>query len=170
MRLLGRLEDGEYEEDPLASVHPETLQRYLVAGESNAGTRPRHRSGRSRSAEESGADSDGIEGLIAGDQARNIRHEALSVAPSQSPFENAEDQASFFVLLQQAVDEDIVSDGYGVHTSEWDGGMYPESEVIKVGARGKVNEIDLPSTTWLPRARLWVQALGLYDYMRTHGL
>ena len=98
---------------------------------------------------------------IRGDQARNVRHDAIKVARHASPLPSELAKEQFLELLQAADTHDYRPDDYGLHSPEWDEDAYPEEEPIRVGTRGKSMDIPLPSAIWFPRAVKWVQGLDI---------
>lgn len=54
--------------------------------------------------------------------------------------------------------------GYGLHSEEWEDGIYPSFEYIPAGRQGnKEMRISLPDHIWRPRAELWGRALHLLN-------
>lgn len=51
--------------------------------------------------------------------------------------------------------------GYGILPDEWEAGLYPDKEPLRVGARGMALNVNLPIAIWYPRAIRWVQGLDI---------
>ncbi|KAJ7096141.1 hypothetical protein C8R44DRAFT_644623, partial [Mycena epipterygia] len=141
MRLIGELKYGRYT-DNLDNIHPEVVARYNDdVIQSNKWIQ------------------DDMDAAIAEDQGRHIRHEPIDVPKHSSPFSTVEAEELFSQALSTVQAEGIVPVGLGVAEAEWEGGIYSEVEVIKVGR--KDSEVDIPFSVWWPRAVAWVQGLEL---------
>ncbi|KAF9052100.1 hypothetical protein BJ165DRAFT_1325471, partial [Panaeolus papilionaceus] len=90
----------------------------------------------------------------------NIHHEAIDVPQGNCPFNDAA-LAVFKTSIERVYQEGYIPHGYYVRPEEWDDGYYSESEDLPIGQSQKMKTIQLPNRIWLPRARLWVQALSL---------
>ncbi|KAI6114826.1 hypothetical protein EDD16DRAFT_1430590, partial [Pisolithus croceorrhizus] len=91
-------------------------------------------------------------------QQQQHAHEGPVHVPShQTPFVNPED---FFGVLQEVISWNIVPDGFGITSEEWEAGQYPIFETIWVG-RWQPNqlEVSLAGEIWYNRAHLWCQVL-----------
>ncbi|KAF8980189.1 hypothetical protein BDQ17DRAFT_1177689, partial [Cyathus striatus] len=84
---------------------------------------------------------DSLDELIADDQQHNIRYEPTAVPAETCPF-NTEAQNVFMDALHNVIEAGIIPENFGLQEDEWEGGSYPDSELIKVGR--KVVRIDLP--------------------------
>jgi len=138
MFFLGQLEHGTYENAD--NLHPDTMKLYAPNSDSDQ-------------------DAEAIEDLIANDQRNNVRHEPIEVPKHQLPFHNPEAVQIFLDALKEAAIEGIVPDDFGLREDEWEDGLYPEIEHLKVGKR--VVEIMLPFEVWYPRAVVWARGLEL---------
>jgi hypothetical protein len=180
LRFLGQVEHGIYEEDPMANIHPDTINRYygvdsIEQTRSDGQTGAGHPDDEDIDSETGDTDvEDGSEGdesdgdhqwtalqcQIASDQAHNIRHKPVKVARHHNPFATPEAETEFRDILALVVESRTIPGGYGVLVDEWEDG-YPEREIIKTGLRGKGLEVVLPEEVWFPRAVLWTQALDV---------
>ncbi|KAJ7458292.1 hypothetical protein B0H11DRAFT_1873258 [Mycena galericulata] len=132
MRLVGELLYGKYADD-FTNVHPDILLRY--------------------------GQEDDLDLVIAGDQDRHIRHEAIEVKQNQFPFNSEEAEDIFTDTLQTVHAAGIIPDQMGVAEAEWEDGMYTETEIVKVGRKDV--EVILPFMIWWPRAVKWAQGLEI---------
>jgi hypothetical protein len=150
---LGQTEHGIYNDDPMDSVHPDTINRYYgvdgaermqLDGQTGAGhmadedPNPEHSDSSSQDSEEDDkSDSDDAEWTelqhqIARDQAHNIHHKPVKVARHHNPFATTAAEAEFHNILRLVVESEAVPEGFGVCPDEWEDG-YPEQETIKTG-------------------------------------
>ncbi|GBE84083.1 hypothetical protein SCP_0600610 [Sparassis crispa] len=177
LRLLGQTTNGVYADDPLDKIHPDVLSQYYgVSG--RVQNRRRGQTGAGHPEDDSDSDDSDLElgenenenedrmiemleNRIANDQERNIRHKPIKVATHRNPFPDPQSLALFWQLLDAVRAQDIIPDGYGVTPTEWQDGVYPEEEVIRMGRKKKGLVIALPSVVWLPRAVLWAQAVEI---------
>lgn len=102
---------------------------------------------------------DNVDDLIAADQTRDIRHEAIDVPTHGSPF-TAEQAEVFFEALSAVKEQGIIPAGF-----ELDVDGYPVRESIHLGRGGKRVSVILPFDIWWPRALLWAQGLDLMTRM-----
>lgn len=161
LRFLGKARHGIYRDD-CAGVHPDTIAKYY-------GTTPNHPKRPSGATgaghpedERDPGDSGNVAENIADDQESQVKHDAVEVPLSNSPFDSSEDQSLFFRTLATVVKENVVPVGYGMTEEEWDDDGYPDVEFIKTRRRGgKELRISLESPIWKQRAILWVQALSV---------
>jgi hypothetical protein len=180
LRFLGQTEHGIYDNDPMDTVHPDTINRYYGVdgpeqtrrlGQTGAGHAADEGSdlepldsGSEDSEENNDSDIDAewteLQHEIARDQAHNIRHEPIKVARHRNPFPTQAAEDEFHNILKIVVEQGVIPEGFGVCPDEWEDG-YPEQETIKTGLRGKGLEITLPEAVWFPRAILWAQALDV---------
>ncbi|KAF8607736.1 hypothetical protein BDV93DRAFT_278056 [Ceratobasidium sp. AG-I] len=188
MRLLAELEQGTGFNDELDSEDPQLLQEfYGIDGE--ATNHPQGTTGAGASPEDAqyqpdcsvaSQDSDSIGASLSNaenqtmnllrsqlqqEQEQNVRHPPIAVPARSSPFSSADEEDLYWTALAQAEGDNFTPSGYGVLAAEWEDGLYPEIEVIKVGKRRKgVHEIVLPCHVWLPRALRWARALHVLNY------
>ncbi|KAG9123871.1 hypothetical protein FRC07_013677 [Ceratobasidium sp. 392] len=94
-------------------------------------------------------------------QQKHVRHPPVKVPPSHSPFGSSDQEAVFWEALHEAEEEGYLPRGYGIHPDEWEGGTYPEIELIQTGRRkqGEI-EVSLPTSIWFPRAITWAQTMS----------
>ncbi|KAF9030898.1 hypothetical protein BJ165DRAFT_1311775, partial [Panaeolus papilionaceus] len=88
----------------------------------------------------------------------NINHEAVDVPQGNCPFSNAA-LAVFKTCIESIYQDGHIPHGYNVHAEEWEDGYYSETEDLPIGGSQKIKTVQLPNHIWLPRSRLWVQAL-----------
>ena len=117
---MSELTRGKYSND-FEDVHPEILDRYL--GVHGPPSRRQH-SGAGNSSDE--ANHDVLDKWIAADQEHHICHSPIEVPQHNDPFVSAESEELFCNALKDVVAEGIVSSGFGIMDSEWDGEMYPD--------------------------------------------
>ncbi|KAJ7434920.1 hypothetical protein B0H11DRAFT_2161919 [Mycena galericulata] len=132
MRLVGELKYGKYA-DNFEDIHPDILERYR--------------------------DEDDIDIAIAGDQSQHIRHEAVDAPKAEFPFQSDDALDIFSQALKNVKAAEMIPQQMGVSPEEWDGGHYPETEMVKAGR--KYIDITLPFPLWWPRAVAWTQGLEL---------
>ncbi|KAG1750321.1 uncharacterized protein EDB91DRAFT_1046232 [Suillus paluster] len=163
MRLLGQASLGIYE-DEFEGIHPAILQRYygihgreLVHGRNQTGAgHPNDESDES--------DEDSIIGRIERDQANDVQHDAVEVADGNTPFQNEEDENSFFEILEEVVMDGIVPEGYNLQEGEDE---YDENttEHLRVGRRREnYVEVSLADPIWRTRSTLWAQAASVLGH------
>lgn len=183
MRFLGQSSKGIYVEDPLHDVHPELLEQYY--GVDGHWRRAPHQTGAGHPEDEDGHEVDAdvdpaellndqnatiedLENRIADAQSTNIRHEPIKVARHASPFTTEEAEIEFWTIVEDVVKSHVLPDDFGVQPDEWGPGGYPHRASIKVGAKAKAFEVDLPIDIWLPRAIRWTQALDIMIRLQLH--
>lgn len=109
------------------------------------------------------ADGNDIAARIAHSQRRNLRHAAVEVASSNSPFgDDAEMVQAFWDSVRDAEAQNWLPDGFDIKPDDWEQqgwNGYPESAEMKIGRKGKKFTLSLPSSVWLPRAERWCRAL-----------
>ncbi|KAG6376026.1 hypothetical protein JVT61DRAFT_1990 [Boletus reticuloceps] len=98
---------------------------------------------------------------VAVDQSRHIKHPAINVPASSTPFHFHDTLAIFTQALQEIRNEGIIPVGYGVAEEEWPDGTYPEVEVISVGRSREQYQVELPFAVWWPHAVLWAKGLDV---------
>ena len=100
------------------------------------------------------------------DQAQaNINHEAIHVPLHQNPFRSDEEEVLFFSDLCQTISQDLTPAGFGLTPEEWESGVYPMAETIRIGHRAaKYVEVSLADPIWCSRARLWCQSLSTLSF------
>ena len=79
---------------------------------------------------------------------------------SSSPF-SPENEEVFFEALHEIRRLEIIPMHFGVSPAEWVNGTYGDMETITFGRGGRLEELELPFSTWWPRAVEWVQGLEL---------
>ena len=101
------------------------------------------------------------------DQAQaNINHEAIHHVPlHQNPFRSDEEEVLFFSDLRQTISQDLMPAGFGLTPEEWESGVYPMAETIRIGHHAaKYVEVSLADPIWCSRARLWCQSLSTLSF------
>jgi hypothetical protein len=106
-----------------------------------------------------------IQEQLASQQQNHVRHPPIKVPRHQNPFSSLNQRSEFWQAVQEAEAEGYIPRGYGVHPDEWDDGVYPEIEVLKVGTR-KCSEmqVGMPNSIWFPRAVYWTRALHIMTF------
>ncbi|KAJ3887249.1 hypothetical protein GG344DRAFT_56024 [Lentinula edodes] len=182
MRLLGRIEHGEYHDD-CEGLDPAIIDKYY--GIDNEGSEIEddlQDSAESDSGSDSGADLEGIvqqwlfpqitlriysmstTERITEDIRSQFHHAPVRVPKHENPFASEIQLNTFNECLVSCLEENIIPSGFGVLGEEWGDEGYPSFEILKSGRRGtRELRIPLPVDEWLPRAELWVQALVLMD-------
>ncbi|KAJ7185054.1 hypothetical protein C8R46DRAFT_1300877 [Mycena filopes] len=92
-------------------------------------------------------------------QDRHVRHDTIEVTANKFPFNSEAAELLFSSSLKEARESGIIPVGLGVAEEEWEGGIYTEAELVKVGR--KEVEVALPFQIWWPRAVIWAQGLEL---------
>lgn len=169
MRFLAQTTQGIYADDG-ADIHPDILHESYGTTSSSI-HRHSHQSGAGHPPEEEESESEDnvlpIEAHIADAQQAQIRHEAVDVPGSASPFAdyplNLQLEATFFAALSELSHIHDLPGGYGVLPEEMEGG-YEVMETIRSGRRGRKElVIDLPEIVWRPRAEIWAKALHILN-------
>lgn len=92
----------------------------------------------------------------------NIRHRPVSVPSGRCPLG---DQA--FLVFQRGIklliDSGDVPSGYGASAEELGDDGFDDHQQITVGILAQSYAIELPSSVWAPRMRLWAQGLYVLD-------
>ncbi|KAG1726809.1 uncharacterized protein EDB91DRAFT_1254183 [Suillus paluster] len=163
MRLLGQASLGVYE-DEFEGIHPAILQRYYgIHGRELV--RGRNQTGAGHPNDElDESDEDSIIGRIERDQANDVQHDAVEVADGNTPFQNEEDENSFFEILEEVVMDGIVPEGYNLQEGEDE---YDENttEHLRVGRqRENYVEVSLADPIWRTRSTLWAQAASVLGH------
>ena len=109
---------------------------------------------------QNGTDSDLVADIVA-EQYRNIKHAAVAVPTTTSPFPTAQAFEVLKLALRETQDRGLIPTGYGVTEAEWPGGSYPEVELITVGCGKREYAVELPFEVWWTRSVLWVQGLDV---------
>ncbi|KAI6100990.1 hypothetical protein EDD16DRAFT_1478013 [Pisolithus croceorrhizus] len=106
--------------------------------------------------------------LVRIQQQQHAHKGPVHVPSHQTPFINPED---FFGVLQEVISQNIVPDGFGVTSEEWEAGQYPIFKTIQVG-RWQPNqlEVSLAGEIWYNLACLWCQVLFCLMYFTENGL
>ena len=129
------------------------MQDLRLLGELQFGVYERHSSPEAGDAPDTGVDA------IMSEQQANVNHEAVHVPLRRNPFRNSEEEDVFFSDLREIVTQDITPANFGLTPEEWDSGVYPMSETIRIGRPTKDVEISLADSVWHSRTRLWCQSL-----------
>ncbi|KAJ7254470.1 hypothetical protein C8J57DRAFT_1076161, partial [Mycena rebaudengoi] len=137
IRFISETEHGVEEDQP--GVHPSVLEEFYGVEEDHDD------------------EWEGVDDLIADEQANDIRHEAVEVPLNGSPF-SPELQAVFFDALQEVQAQEIIPEDFGLLLDS-----YLTTETIHLGRGGKKITIVLPLDIWLPRALAWAQGLELMN-------
>lgn len=78
-----------------------------------------------------------------------LKHEAVEVPPSVSPFTSDDQLDTFLSMLNDMFNNKVIPSGYGVQEEEMGIDGYKEEEHIKVGFRAiKVLTMSLPKAIW----------------------
>ncbi|KIO01839.1 hypothetical protein M404DRAFT_149003 [Pisolithus tinctorius Marx 270] len=102
---------------------------------------------------------------IARQQQVHVKHEAVRVPSLRNPFQNDEEELTFFRGLQEVVTQDITPENFGLTATEWSSDTYPLIETIHIGRRARKEvDISLADAIWYSRARLWCQALSTLSF------
>lgn len=97
---------------------------------------------------------------IAQSQEHSIRHDAVPVSSSTAPFVSEESHNIFVDVLQHLHESQFLPENTLVYEDEWGEEGYPIYKTLYGDTKGKkAIKLELPLEIWLPRARLWVQAL-----------
>ncbi|KAF9455616.1 hypothetical protein BDZ94DRAFT_1179645, partial [Collybia nuda] len=92
-------------------------------------------------------------------------HEGAPVPHHANPFQHIEAESTFFKMLGEIIEGDIIPAGYGMLVNEWKDGIYPDVEYLKVGLRGKKEiQVSLAAPIWKKQAQLWVQGLSALSH------
>lgn len=176
--FLGQTRFGIYKDD-CEGVHPETIEQYYgVDGELR---RNHTEAGAGHPADEQEADGQDIENTIgkiegtfahedlaeqiANNQKPHVRHEGAPVPLHTNPFQHAEAESRFFGVLGEVVKNGIIPTGYGMLIDEWEDGIYPDVEYLRIGLHGKKEiQVSLAAPVWRRRAQLWVQGLSVLSH------
>ncbi|KAJ3932345.1 MAG: hypothetical protein NXY57DRAFT_894410, partial [Lentinula lateritia] len=158
MRLLGRIEHGEYKDD-CEGLDPSLIEKYY-------GVNDEDDEDSDNDSQKSISDSDPRLRMIdhvTADVLSQLHHRPVPVPKHQNPFD-PELHGIFLECLEECIRDDIIPFGHRVRMEEWDDEGYPSFEILKSGRRGtKELRIPLPVDDWLPRAELWVQARVAMD-------
>jgi hypothetical protein len=98
----------------------------------------------------------------------NVRHQAVKVPRSRSPFMNPAHETLLNDTLNDLCTSALIPAGYGVRESEWEEDDYPTTEQVRYGRRKEIT-LHLPLSIWLPRAVVWAQGLYVMESLR-HSL
>jgi hypothetical protein len=114
--------------------------------------------------EQESATLDCIHEQLASQQQNHVRHPPIKAPRHQNTFAKDE-EVIFWEAVEDARRGNYIPQGYGVLPGEWEGGVYPEIEVIQSGNRKRGElEIGLPNDVWFPRALQWAQALHIMSF------
>ncbi|KAJ8519785.1 hypothetical protein ONZ45_g3290 [Pleurotus djamor] len=160
MRLLGQVQNGVYNNNDYSDAHPAVLQVISQRDQNTAGPS-------SQLADNEGHDDRNIIGAhvvsdmgsqIGESQANHIRHDAIPVPSTTSPFPPPVEK-DFLEALPELAGCPLPR-GFGLHQDEWEDGQYPTYEHLSTGHRRKELRIALSSEIWQRRAERWVVALN----------
>ncbi|KAI6154714.1 hypothetical protein BKA82DRAFT_3969289 [Pisolithus tinctorius] len=103
--------------------------------------------------------------VIARQQQVHVKHEAVRVPSLRNPFQNDEEELTFFRGLQEVVTQDITLENFGLTATEWSSDTYPLIETIHIGhCTRKEVDISLADAIWYSQACLWCQALSTLSF------
>ena len=157
--MLGQARYGVYK-DECEGVHPDAINKYYGV---HGNTVHRRGTGAGHPIDEEDGDVEAQPELaerIAQDQQSQIRHEGVAVPQHGNPFTKASAEDQFWRVLREVVQDNVVPGGVGLYLEEWEGGVYPSYEVVRVGNRGtREIQVSLSDPIWQQRAKLWGQAL-----------
>lgn len=170
MRFLSRAQHGVDETIP--GVHESVLNAYqedhpevppdvldnFYGVEGPERQRAAHQTGAGHPPDEEDLDEQ-LDDMIGQEENTNVRHDAIDVPESNSPF-TPDVELLFLEALRELQQSGTLPGNYKVTEEEWQEEDYPETEILGVGRRKKL-AIQLPLDIWLPRARMWAQALDL---------
>ena len=181
MRFLCGLQQGHLPATDLNDIDPSLLTRYygtvgrrrhsqpgqtgaghydMAEPSSNSNASTPLDSGSSSDSSDSMNQEGGLARHVAADQQRHVRHPPINVPDGSSPF-SAENEELFFKALHEIRRLEIVPLHFGVSSAEWVDGSYGDIETITFGRGGRQEDLELPFTTWWPRAVAWAQGLEL---------
>jgi hypothetical protein len=157
-------------QDDCEGVHPDIISEHYGVHREPV-TRKRHQSGAGHPADEeaSGDEEDEhtahVADLINQQQRQNVNEDVVPVPSRRSPFTDPAEEAAFFVMLNQAINHQVIPDGFRLRPNEWEDGRYPVFETIRLGRRrSKELEVSLANEIWYKRACVWCQALVCMTY------
>ncbi|KLO16315.1 hypothetical protein SCHPADRAFT_914084 [Schizopora paradoxa] len=153
MRFIAESKQIQIDDEPHEGVHPETLEKYYGV-EGDPLVRRAGQTGAGHPEDEPNNEVAEMIARISADQDHAIRHEAIDVPATTSPFESNEGLALFRTSLEQAVTQNVMPEGFEDVCGEWE-----ESEGIGSGRRGERRLlIRLPAEIWKPRALAWARS------------
>lgn len=106
-----------------------------------------------------------LEAEIIAEQSSHVRHAAVNVSPTVSPFHTIQTFDVFRLALQETQEWGLIPLDYGVAEDEWTGGLYPEIELISVGRSKQEYMVELPFKVWWTRSMLWAQGLDIMTHI-----
>ncbi|KAJ7442957.1 hypothetical protein FB451DRAFT_1343823 [Mycena latifolia] len=177
MCFIGQVQEGVYVND-YDDVHPDVLARHYGVHGPEMRRLPGHTGAGQLededvdlpdlpSSESDDESEDDLEAEIAEAHAENFHHEPVPVPKHAPPFDDAGIMEIFHATLSAANKEGMVPEGYGLLPEEWDGGVYPTFEILKLGRRGSRQlRVALPDSIWRPRAEMWGRGLAILDQIR----
>jgi hypothetical protein len=167
MRLVGEIEGGLYadewqdiDEEELfehLGVHNKTTEeavhRDVPSDVSSSGSSHPERGSRSSA-------SFSTNSFIRQRVRREILHHPVKVRRIEIPFHSDADRERLFERIASMNSRGEIPDGFGIGDGEDGDVNYYPIQPIHVG-RGRLRKLDisLPKAVWLPRIRLWVQAV-----------
>ena len=164
LRLLGQARHGVYR-DECEGIHPDIIKKYYgvdgkpagqALGITGAGNPPDE--------EDANSTEPPLAVQVENDQQSQVRHNPIGVPAHTNPFHDINSENLFWQVICDVVEQDIMPQGVGLLSNEWDDGTYPSFEVLQVGNRGTKNiHFSLEDAVWFHRAKLWGQALTVLD-------
>jgi hypothetical protein len=97
----------------------------------------------------------------------HIKHPPVKVPRHSNPFVGRPEQEQAFLSMLNDPNRqnEHIPIGFNVHRHEWDNGQYPTHQGLKIGARRRVQLVELPAELWLPRAQRWARGVNiLYSF------
>ena len=166
LRFIGQLRHSIYKDD-CEGLDPETINHYYGTFGAQIRRHKRETGARHSEDEVDGDLNEGIAQGIHADQHKNIQHEGIGVPKHSSPFHDTNEEADFFDVLTNIINQGIKLRGYGLHRDEWVNEEYPVVEFIQVGKKvGKGVEVSLADPIWKSRATVWAQAVHILNHFK----
>lgn len=144
---MGQARFGVYKDD-CEGVHPDTINEYY-----GTDRQPPH--------ERADPIVEDLLSKIYSGQDPQTRHEGVEVMQGCCPFRSQAAEDDFYKVLGNVIQARVIPAGYGLLLPEWEDGIYPATETLKIGVRSRKEiEIELSDNIWYDRAVLWGQALS----------
>ncbi|KAF7358341.1 hypothetical protein MVEN_00883700 [Mycena venus] len=142
MCLMGQVQEGVYVED-YDNVHPTVLARHYGVHGPEARRLPGQTGAGQLNDEDvpvplgdandsDSDDEDDLEAQITEAHADNFHHEPVPVPKHAEPFDDKAVMQLFYDMLSEADENDMVFPGYGLLQEEWEDGLYPSFEILKI--------------------------------------
>ncbi|KAI6142429.1 hypothetical protein BKA82DRAFT_3985099 [Pisolithus tinctorius] len=91
--------------------------------------------------------------VIAHQQQVHIKPEAVCIPSLQNPFQNDEEELTFFRGLQEVVTQDIMPENFGLTAMKWNSDTYPLIKTIHIGCHARKEvDISLADVIWYSQA------------------